>query len=109
MNVAAPALVERLKAEGVDALIVAPACPLDHQHGGLVARVAEEAGIPTVSVITGRDISASTNVPRAVWSNSPMGTNFVRAAPPPAPAELRVCPCLALTRRHTAGTTRRAR
>ena len=91
MNVAAPALVERLKAEGVDALIVAPACPLDHQHGGLVARVAEEAGIPTVSVITGRDISASTNVPRAVWSNSPMGTNFVRAAPPPAPAELRVC------------------
>merc|ERR1712118_442325 len=64
INVAAPALVEQLKKEKVDILLVAPACPLDHQHGGLVARVAESAGIPTVSVITGKDISASTNVPR---------------------------------------------
>lgn len=43
---------------------------------GLVARVVEEAGIPTVSVSTGRDITALVNPPRSVFVNHPMGNTF---------------------------------
>ena len=60
----------------VDVLVVVPACPLDHQTAGLVARVVEEAGIATVTVSTGRDITASVRPPRSVFVNFPMGNAF---------------------------------
>ena len=43
---------------------------------GLVARVVEEAEIPTVVVSTGRDLSAQVNAPRTVFVNFPMGNPF---------------------------------
>ena len=43
---------------------------------GLVCRVAEEAGIATVCVSTGRDLTAQVNPPRSVFVNHPMGNNF---------------------------------
>jgi D-proline reductase (dithiol) PrdB len=45
---------------------------------GLVARVIEEAGIPTVVVSTGRDLSAQVKAPRTVFVNFPMGNPFGR-------------------------------
>ncbi len=45
---------------------------------GLVARVVEEAGIPTVLVSTGRDLSAQVKAPRTVFVNFPMGNPFGR-------------------------------
>jgi hypothetical protein len=45
---------------------------------GLVARVIEEAGIPTVVVSTGRDLSAQVKPPRTVFVNFPMGNPFGR-------------------------------
>ncbi len=45
---------------------------------GLVARVVEETGIPTVNVSTGRDITASVLPPRSVFVNHPMGNPFGR-------------------------------
>jgi D-proline reductase (dithiol) PrdB len=45
---------------------------------GLVARVVEEAGIPTVVVSTGRDLSAQVKAPRTVFVNFPMGNPFGR-------------------------------
>jgi D-proline reductase (dithiol) PrdB len=45
---------------------------------GLVARVVEEAGIPTVLVSTGRDLSAQVRAPRTVFVNFPMGNPFGR-------------------------------
>ncbi len=45
---------------------------------GLVARVVEESGIPTVSVSTGRDITALVRPPRSVFVNFPMGNTFGR-------------------------------
>ncbi len=45
---------------------------------GLVARVVEEAGIPTVSVSTGRDITALVRPPRSLFVNFPMGNTFGR-------------------------------
>ena len=45
---------------------------------GLVARVVEEVGIPTVVVSTGRDLSAQVKAPRTVFVNFPMGNPFGR-------------------------------
>ena len=45
---------------------------------GLVARVVEEAGIPTTTVSTGRDITALVKPPRSLFLNFPMGNNFGR-------------------------------
>lgn len=45
---------------------------------GLVARVVEEAGIPTVTVSTGRDITALVRPPRSLFVNFPMGNPFGR-------------------------------
>ncbi len=45
---------------------------------GLVARVVEEAGIPTVLVSTGRDLTQQVFPPRSVFVNFPMGNPFGR-------------------------------
>ena len=47
---------------------------------GLVARVVEEAGIPTVVVSTGRDLTALVRPPRSLFVNHPMGNPFGRPA-----------------------------
>jgi hypothetical protein len=43
---------------------------------GLACRVVEEAGIPTVCVSTGRDLTAQVMPPRSLFLNFPMGNNF---------------------------------
>ena len=45
---------------------------------GLVARVVEEQGIPTVLVSTGRDLTAQVRPPRSLFVNFPMGNPFGR-------------------------------
>ena len=49
---------------------------------GLVCRVAEEAGIATLCMSTGRDLTAQVKPPRSLFVNAPMGNNF---GPPDAP------------------------
>ena len=49
---------------------------------GLVCRVAEEHGIATVCVSTGRDLTAQVKPPRSVFVNHPMGNNFGPADDP---------------------------
>ncbi len=53
---------------------------------GLVARVIEESGLPTVLVSTGRDLTAQVLPPRSVFVNFPMGNPFGR---PDAPEQQR--------------------
>lgn len=43
---------------------------------GLVTRVVEMMGIPTVNVSTGRDITALVRPPRSLFINVPMGNTF---------------------------------
>lgn len=43
---------------------------------GLVARVIEELGIPTVLVSTGRDLTELIRPPRSLFVNFPMGNPF---------------------------------
>lgn len=45
---------------------------------GLVCRAIEAAGIPTVCVSTGRDITALVRPPRSLFVNHPMGNTFGR-------------------------------
>ena len=45
---------------------------------GLVARVVEASGIPTVTVSTARDLSKQVMPPRTVFVNHPMGNTFGR-------------------------------
>jgi hypothetical protein len=45
---------------------------------GLVARVIEESGIPTMLVATGRDLTSQVLPPRSLFVNFPMGNNFGR-------------------------------
>ena len=43
---------------------------------GLVCRVVEEAGISTVCLSTGRDLTEQVKPPRSLFMNFPMGNNF---------------------------------
>ncbi|MGE0487174.1 MAG: selenoprotein B [Gammaproteobacteria bacterium] len=72
-EIAAPAFARELAADGVDVLVLIPACPLDHQTAGLVARVVEEHGIVTTLLSTGRDLSWNVRAPRTAFVNHPMG------------------------------------
>ena len=49
---------------------------------GLVARHLEANGIPTVTIATARDITASTFPPRAVFVNYPLGNPCGRPGDP---------------------------
>ena len=44
-----------------------------HQSVGLMSRAIEEAGIPTLSMTSARDITESVMPPRAVFLNFPLG------------------------------------
>jgi len=46
---------------------------LDHQTVGLVARVVEEMGIPTIYAGAARDIMLQVRAPRAVFVDFPLG------------------------------------
>ena len=71
---------------------------------GLVARVIESSGIPTVVVATGRDLTVQVRPPRALFVNFPMGNNF--GAPGAVDQQRRILQrALALTQEiETAGT-----
>ena len=44
-----------------------------YQSVGLIARAIEEAGIPTISMTSARDVTESVKPPRAVFLNFPLG------------------------------------
>jgi len=79
VEVHAPAFAAALRADAVDLLVLVPACPLDHQTAGLVARVVEAAGIPTVTIATARDLALLVRPPRTLFVDHPMGNALGRA------------------------------
>ncbi len=74
----APDLLARLKADGADAALLVPNCPVCHQSVSLAARALEEAGIPTVIMGTARDIVEHAGVPRFLFSDVPLGNSAGR-------------------------------
>ena len=64
LEVDCPEVVARCKADGVDAAILLPNCPVCHQSASLAARALEAAGIATVVMGCAKDIVEYVGVPR---------------------------------------------
>ena len=73
LEVDCPEVVARCKADGVDAAILLPNCPVCHQSASLAARALEESGIATVVMGCAKDIVEYVGVPRLLFSDFPLG------------------------------------
>ena len=73
MNIDAPEIVARCLADGADAALLVPNCPVCHQTLSLTARALETAGIATVVMGNARDITEHVGVPRLLFSDFPLG------------------------------------
>jgi D-proline reductase (dithiol) PrdB len=69
----APEILARCQADGVDAAVLVPNCPVCHQTVSIVARVLEAAGISTVIMGSAKDIVEHVGVPRLLFSDFPLG------------------------------------
>src|SRR5215467_10744447 len=77
-----PEVVERCRADGVDAVLLVPNCPVCHQSASLAARALEEAGITTVVMGCAKDIVEYVGVPRFLFSDFPLGNAAGRPKDP---------------------------
>jgi glycine/betaine/sarcosine/D-proline reductase family selenoprotein B len=71
----APEILARCKADGVDAVILVPNCPVCHQTTALVARHLEANGISTLVMGCAKDIVEHAGVPRFLFSDFPLGNS----------------------------------
>ncbi len=81
-----PEVVARCKADGVDAAILVPNCPVCHQSVSLAARMLEENGIATVVMGCAKDIVEHVGVPRFLFSDFPLGNAAGRPNDPASQA-----------------------
>lgn len=73
LEVDAPEIVARCKADEADAALLVPNCPVCHQTVALTARALEQAGIATVVMGCAKDIVEWVGVPRLMFSDFPLG------------------------------------
>lgn len=71
-------LVRRVIADGADAVILVPNCPVCHQSCALAARALEGAGIASVIMGAALDIVEHAGVPRFLFSDVPLGNSAGR-------------------------------
>jgi len=71
----APDILQRVRDDRADAVIVVPNCPVCHQTCSLVARHLEANGIPTVLMGCAKDIVEHAAVPRFLFSDFPLGNS----------------------------------
>jgi D-proline reductase (dithiol) PrdB len=69
-----PALVERLRRYQVHAALFIPASRLCHQTLGILARVVEAAGIPTMEVSVDRNLTDRVRPPRSAYYKGEFGS-----------------------------------
>lgn len=103
LDVDCPEIVARCKADGVDAALLVPNCPVCHQSVSLAARALEASGIATVVMGCARDIVEHVGVPRLLFSDFPLGN---AAGRPHDPASRAVTLDLALKLLETAPAPR---
>lgn len=75
METDAPEILARCKADGVDAAVLVPNCPVCHQTAALIARHLEANGISTVVMGCAKDIVEHAAVPRFLFSDFPLGNS----------------------------------
>lgn len=73
LDVDCPEIVARCQADGIDAAILVPNCPVCHQSVSLAARALEASGIPAVVMGCAKDIVEYVGVPRLLFSDFPLG------------------------------------
>jgi D-proline reductase (dithiol) PrdB len=78
----APDVLSFCRADGPDAAVLVPNCPVCHQSLSLVARHLEANGIPTVIMGAARDIVELAGVPRFLFSDFPLGNAAGRPRDP---------------------------
>ena len=86
LEVDCPEIVARCKADGVDAAILVPNCPVCHQTVSLAARMLEENGIATIVMGCAKDIVEHVGVPRFLFSDFPLGNAAGRPKDPASQA-----------------------
>jgi len=82
LDVDCPEVVVRCNADGVDAAILVPNCPICHQSVSLAARMLEENNISTVVMGCAKDIVEYVGVPRFLFSDFPLGNGAGRPRDP---------------------------
>jgi hypothetical protein len=78
LEVDCPEIVDRCKADGVEAALLVPNCPVCHQTLSLAARSLEESGIATTVMGCAKDIVEFVGVPRFLFSDFPLGNGAGR-------------------------------
>ena len=73
LEIDAPIILEKMRADRVDVAVLIPNCPICHQSQSLLARYLEDAGIPTVIMGAAKDIVEYCGVPRFLFSDFPLG------------------------------------
>lgn len=73
VEVDCPEILRRCQEDGVDAAVLVPNCPICHQTLSLIARTLESHGIAIVLMACAKDIVEYVGVPRAVFSDFPLG------------------------------------
>lgn len=73
IEVDCPEILRRCQEDQVDAALLVPNCPVCHQTLSLVARTLEAHGIATVLMACAKDIVEHVGVPRALFSDFPLG------------------------------------
>jgi D-proline reductase (dithiol) PrdB len=86
IDVDAPEVLARCREDGVDAAVLVPNCPVCHQTLCLVARHLEQHGIATVVMACAKDIVEHCGVPRALFSDFPLGNAAGRPHDPASQA-----------------------
>ena len=86
LNVDCPEILERCRADAVDAAVLVANCPVCHQNVGLAARLLEANGIATVVMGCAKDIVEHVGVPRFVFSDFPLGNAAGRPNDPESQA-----------------------
>jgi D-proline reductase (dithiol) PrdB len=83
----APEILARCRADGVDAAVLAPNCPVCHQTISLVARYLEANGISAVVMGCAKDIVEHAAVPRFLFSDFPLGNSAGKPQDPASQAQ----------------------
>src|SRR5262249_1963251 len=86
LEIDCPEILARCKADGVDAAILVPNCPVCHQTVSLAARMFEANGISTVIMGCAKDIVEHVGVPRFLFSDFPLGNAAGRPRDPESQA-----------------------
>ena len=73
LEIDAPLILNKMRADQVDVAVLIPNCPICHQSQSLLARYLEAAGIPTAIMGAAKDIVEYCGVPRLLFSDFPLG------------------------------------